>query len=101
MTTPTAAPPSATRLLQEGAPLTSPVSTRCFTPLASGPVAGLTLRTPGIPMEELQEQQGQPLSAYARTKRGGGIRKTGLQLLRPTQAYVVGEPVTLKVRGWR
>lgn len=96
------APASARRLLQQnGAPL-SPVSTSFFTPVAT---AALALQTPagraagGIPLEEELQQQQQPASAYMRAKRGGGIRKTGLQLLRPARAYVVGQPATLKVRG--
>ena len=89
------APASTRRLQTNGVPM-SPVLT------TTG--GGLALQTPGgragaLPAEEDQQlqQQLQPVSTYMRAKRGN-IRKSGLQLLRPARAYVVGQPVTLKVR---
>lgn len=87
------APASTRRLQTNGVPM-SPVLT------TTG--GGLALQTPGgragaLPAEEDQQLQQQPMSTYMRAKRGN-IRKSGLQLLHPARAYVVGQPVTLKVR---
>lgn len=106
---PAVATPVSTGPLPRGVP-TSPVSIRAFTSVAAIEASknddgndALRLRTlaTGMPAEKQQQQQQlQPVSSSCARKRGGGIRTTGLQLLRPTQAYVVGEPVTLKVREY-
>lgn len=88
--------PASRRPVEGGVPA-SPVSTRFFTPVASHGPGALALTTPATRAGAAPaEDEHEPASTYVRSKRGG-IRKTGLQLLRPARAYVVGQPATLTV----
>lgn len=88
---------ASTRRLQNGVPV-SPVLTTgggLALQMLGGRADAIAAKEEEQLLQQLQLQP--PMSTYIRAKRGN-IRKSGLQLLRPARALVVGQPATLKVR---